>query len=100
MNRYTFTCLWRPAKDQWPVHGAQWRLVSVDMYSNDSPEQAACDACLQLIAIRRGQAKAVSVFGGEAGQEQPLSHIHFNWSWCGGVVPWGGCVVEVNDSAG
>ena len=95
MNRYTFTCLWRPPKDQWPVYGAQWRTVVVVLDSTDRPEHAACDACLHLIAVRRGQAKAVSVLGGEAGQEQPLSHIHFNWSWYNGVVTWGGSVIEV-----
>ncbi len=95
MNRYTFSCLWRPPKDQWPVHGAQWRGVTVVMDSRDSPELAACDACLHLIAVRRGQAKAVSVSGGKAGQEQSFSHIHFNWRWYGGVVTWGGWVVEV-----
>lgn len=93
MNRYTFSCMWRPPKDQWPVHGAQWREVTVVMDSTDSPELAACDACLHLIAVRRGQTKAVSVTGGKAAQ--PLSHIHFNWSWYSGVVTWGGWVVEV-----
>jgi hypothetical protein len=95
MNRYTFTCLWRPTKDQWPGHGAQWRGVTVVMDSTDSPELAACDACLHLIAVRRGQAKAVSVTGGQAGQGVPLSHIHFNWNWYSGVVTWAGSVVEV-----
>lgn len=97
MNRYTFSCLWRPPKDHWPVHGAQWRSVTVVLDSTDRPEHAACDACLHLIAVRRGQAKAVSVFVGEAGQEQPLSHIHFNWSWYSGVVTWGGWMVEVRE---
>jgi len=67
----------------------------VDIDSVDIPEQAACDACLYLIAVRRGQAKAVSVFGGHSGHGQPLSHIHFNWNSYSGVVPWGGWVVEV-----
>lgn len=75
------------------MHGAQWRGVNVILDSMDSPELAACDACLHLIAVRRGQAKAVSVTGGRAGQEQSLSHILFNWSWCSGVVTWGGWVV-------
>lgn len=94
MNRYTFTCLWRPPKDHWPVHGPKWRTVTVVMDSTYRPEHAACDACLYLIAVRRGQAKAVSVSLGEAGQEQPLWHIHFNWNWYNGVVTWGGGVVE------
>lgn len=95
MNRYTFSCLWRPPKDQWPVHGAQWRPVFVLLDSTDRPEHAACDACLYLIAVRRGQAKAVSVSGGKARKKQLLSPIHFNWSWYGGVVTWGGWVLEV-----
>lgn len=95
MNRYTFTCLWRPPKDHWPMHGAKWRTVVVTMDSRDRPEHAAADACLYLIAVRRGQAKAVSVAGGEAGQKQALSHIHFNWNCYSGVVTWGGLVVEV-----
>jgi hypothetical protein len=45
--------------------------------------------------LRRGQAKAVSVSGEVAGKQQALSHIHFNWNWYGGVVTWGGWVVEV-----
>ena len=95
MNRYTFTCLWRPPKDHWPVHGAKWREVTVVLDSTDSPELAASDACLHLIAVRRGQAKAVSVLGEKTGKEQPLTYIHFNWSWYCGVVTWGGWVVAV-----
>lgn len=95
MNRYTFTCLWRPPKDQWPTLGPVWRTVTVVLDSFDHPENAACDVCLYLIAVRRGQAKAVAVSGGEAGQQQALSHIHFNWNWYNGVVTWGGWVVEV-----
>jgi hypothetical protein len=95
MNRYTFTCLWRPPKDHWPAFGAKWRTVTVVLDSMDRPEHAAYDACLYLIAVRRGQAKAVSVSGGKAGQGLALSHIHFNWSWHSGVVTWGGRVVEV-----
>lgn len=95
MNPYTFCCLWRPPKDQWPMHGARWRVVTVVMDSSDRPELAACDACLHLIAVRRGQAKAVSVSGGKAGKKQLLSPIRFNWSWYGGVVTWGGWIVEV-----
>ena len=68
----------------------------MDMESTDKPEQAACDACLHLIGVRRGQAKAVSVSGGKAGKEQPLSPIHFKWNWYSGVVTWGGWVVEVH----
>lgn len=95
MNRYTFTCLWRPPKDHWPVHGAKWRTVTVVMDSTDRPESAALDACLHLIAVRRGQAKAVAVFDGLMERERQLAHIHFNWSWYSGVVTWGGLVVEV-----
>jgi hypothetical protein len=95
MNRYTFNCLWRPPKDHWPMYGAKWRTVTVVLDSSGLPEQAAADACLYLIAVRRGQAKAVSVSGGVTGQQQALSHIHFNWNWYSGVVTWGGRVVEV-----
>lgn len=100
MNRYTFSCLWRPPKDHWAVHGAQWRVITMVMDSTDSPELAACDACLYLIAVRRGQAKAVSVSGGKAGSAQPLAHIQFNWSCYSGVVTWGGWVVEVRSGLG
>lgn len=55
--------------------------------------RAAFDAWLYLIAVRRGQAKTVSVSGGKAAEEQPLLHIHFNWNWYAGVVTWGGRVV-------
>lgn len=95
MNRYTFTSLWRPSKDQWLVYGPKWRTVTVFMDSMDRPEHAACDACLYLIAIRRGRARAVSVFGREARQGYQLSHIHFDWSRYSGVVSWGGWAVEV-----
>ncbi|MCC6401955.1 MAG: hypothetical protein IT227_14425 [Flavobacteriales bacterium] len=95
MNRYTFTCLWRPPKDHWSIYGAQWRPVTVVLESMDRPEHAACDACLYLIAVRRGQAKAVSVSGSALGHELPVTHVHFNWSWYSGVVTWGGRVVEV-----
>lgn len=81
--------------DHWPTHGPKWRTVVVTMDSMDRPEHAAADACLYLIAVRRGQAKAVSVSGEEAGQHQALSHIHFNWNRYSGVVTWGGWVVEV-----
>lgn len=94
MNRYTFTCLWRPPKDHWLVHGARWRPVTVVLDSTDHPEHAACDACLYLIAVRRGQAKAVSVAVGAAGQGIQLSHIHLNWNSYSGVVNWGGRGVE------
>jgi hypothetical protein len=95
MNRYTFTCLWRPPKDHWSIYGAQWRPMTVVLESMDRPEHAACDACLHLIAVRRGQAKAVSVRVGDLAHEKPITRIHFNWSWYSGVVTWGGCVVEV-----
>lgn len=95
ITRYTVVCQYRPPKDHWPVHGPQWRTITVVMDSTSNAEGAACDACLYLIAVRRGQAKAVSVSGGEAGQEQPLSHIHFNWNWYNGVVTWGGVMVDV-----
>lgn len=94
MNRYTFTCLWRPPKDHWPIHGAHWRTVSVVLESADRPEHAACDACLYLIAMRRGPAQAVSVSSGVAGKQQALFHIHFYWRWYSCVVTWGGWVVE------
>ncbi|HNR56703.1 MAG TPA: hypothetical protein PKJ19_16165 [Flavobacteriales bacterium] len=95
MNRYTITCLWRPPKDLWPNHGAQWRLVTVVLESADRPEHAACDACLYLIAMRRGQAKAVSVLSSANRKELMLFHIHFNWIWYSGVVTWGARIVEV-----
>lgn len=95
ITRYTVVCRYRPPKDHWPVDGPQWRTITVVMDSTSNAEGAACDACLYLIAVRRGQAKAVSVSGGEAGQGKPLSHIHFNWNWYSGVVTWGGWVVEV-----
>lgn len=94
--RYTVRCRWRPPKDHWPSLGPNWREVTVVLDCTGSPEHAACDACLHLIAVRRGQAKAVAVSGGKAETEQPLSHIHFNWSWYSGVVTWGGWVVEVH----
>lgn len=75
--------------------GAKWRTVVVTMDSTDRPEHAAADACLYLIAVRRGQAKAVAVSGGVAGKLQALSHIHFNWNWYSGVVTWGGQVIDV-----
>ncbi len=77
------------------MHGAKWRTVLVTMDSMDRPEHAACDACLYLIAVQRGQAKALSVRGGEAGQGLTLSRIHFNWSWYSSIVTWGGRVTEV-----
>jgi hypothetical protein len=95
MNRYIFTCLWRPPKDHWSIYGAQWRTVVVVLDSTDRPEHAACDACLYLIAVRRGQAKTVSVSGSDLGHEQPVTYVHFNWNWYSGVVTWGGRVVEV-----
>lgn len=100
MSHYTFTCLWRPPKDHWPLHGAKWRSIIVVVDSTDRPELAACDACLYLIAVRRGQAKAISVAGGPAGPGRALSSIHFNWSWYCGVVTWGGNVVDVFQGKG
>lgn len=70
-------------------------MIVVTMDSMDRPEHAAADACLYLIAMRRGQAKAVAVSGDEVGQRILLSHVHFNWSWFSGVVTWGGWVVEI-----
>lgn len=78
ITRYTVVCHYRPPKDHWLVDGPQWRTITVVMDSTSNAEGAACDACLYLIALRRGQAKAVSVSGGEAGQGKPLSHVHFN----------------------
>ena len=82
------------------MYGAKWRTVVLTMNSMDRPEDAACDACLSLIAVRRGQAKAIAVCGGDAGRHQPLSKIHFNWHFYDGVVTWGGWIVEVLEDAG
>lgn len=96
ITRYTVVCSYRPPKDHWHLDGPKWRTITVVMDSTSNAEGAACDACLYLIAVRRGQAQAVSISAGKAGQGQPLSHIHYNWSWYSGVVTWGGWVVEVH----
>lgn len=95
LNRITVECLWRPPKDHWPTLGARWRSVTVIMESADRSEGAACDACLFLIATRRGQAKAVTCTIGPNGNLELLSHIAFNWSDYDGTVTWGGHVADV-----
>lgn len=95
ITRYTVVCHYRPPKDHWPVDGPHWRTVTVVMDHTGNAEGAACDACLYLIATRRGQAKAISVSGGDAGVVRTLAGIYFNWNWYSGVVTWGGWVVGV-----
>jgi hypothetical protein len=93
IRRYTVECRWRPPKDHWPLTGAHWRTVVVELDSMDRPEGAACDACLFLIGTRRGQATAVSVQAKDDSAATTVYNITFNWSWYDGTVTWGGHVV-------
>jgi len=93
LRRYTLECRWRPPKDHWPLTGAHWRSVIVEINSMARPEGAACDACLFLIGTRRGQATAISVQAKDDSAATTVYNITFNWSWYDGTVTWGGHVV-------
>jgi hypothetical protein len=92
LRRYEVRCLWRPPKDHWRRLGSAWREVVVTLMDDGAPHGAAIEACLYLIATRRGQAKADLVVEPELVQHHTNTGT-FNWSHYDGVVTWGADIV-------
>ena len=93
-TRYTVRCKWRPPRDQWQLLGAKWRTVVVVIDHSGSPQSAAIDACLHLIAVQRGKVEALEVLESFT-QRCVITNTTFDRSWYGDVVTWAGDVVQV-----
>ena len=96
VHRYTVRCRWRPPKDHWPILGPKWRVVTVLLDHTEPPQHAAPDACLYLIATRRGQAEPIDVCA-EGHEPIPLPSTTFDARLYAGGVTWGGWIVRESD---
>jgi hypothetical protein len=80
--------------EHWKEMGARWRVVHVSIL-DDAAQSAADNACLCLIAMRRGRARVVEVVGPND-VVLVVNRSGFAWSWFDGAVTWGGDVLEVS----
>jgi hypothetical protein len=93
-TRYTVRCRWRPPRDQWQSLGAKWRPVVVEIDHSGSPQSAAIDACLHIIAVQRGKVEALEVRESFT-KRYVITNTTFDRSWYGDVVTWAGDVVQM-----